>query len=119
MMPWNVIFHDDFSPEVDELDAEVQDELLAAVKLLEAFGPTLGRPHADTLKGSRHANMKELRFEAVGGIWRVAYAFDPRRRGVLLVGGDKAGGGGKRFYKALIEKADRRYDDHLKQLKRR
>jgi hypothetical protein len=118
-MPWNVIFHEDFSAEVFELDAEVRNELLAKAKFLEAFGPTLGRPHADTLKGSRHANMKELRFEAAGGVWRVAYAFDRLRRAVLLVGGDKSGVGEKRFYRALIEKADRRYDDHLKQLKRR
>ena len=62
-----VVFHPDFDPEFDALAPVVQDELLPQAKLLEAFGPTLGRPRADTLKGSRHANMKELRFTADGG----------------------------------------------------
>ncbi|HET6518328.1 MAG TPA: type II toxin-antitoxin system RelE/ParE family toxin [Geminicoccaceae bacterium] len=90
-MPWTVAFHEAFDPEFDRLDGEVQDELLAHAKLLEEFGPALGRPRADTLKGSRHANIKELRFEAAGGVWRVAFAFDPRRRAVVMVAGDKAG----------------------------
>jgi hypothetical protein len=60
---------------------EVQDAILARVILLEREGPQLGRPHADTLKGSRHTNMKELRCTARDGVWRIAYAFDPSRRG--------------------------------------
>ena len=63
----------------------VQDELLAHARLLEEFGPQLGRPHADTLNGSAHANMKELRFDADDGVWRLAFAFDPRRKAILLV----------------------------------
>ena len=59
------------------------NELLAHALLLEQFGPQLGRPRVDTLKGSRHANMKELRFDAAGGVWRVAFAFDPKRKAVL------------------------------------
>jgi len=115
-MPWEVIFHDDFSDEFERLDAAVQDELLAKARLLEAIGPDLRRPHADSLNGSRHPNMKELRFQAAGGIWRVAFAFDPQRRAILLAGGDKSGGSERRFYRLLIEKADRRYADHLKRL---
>ena len=87
------------------------------MRLLEEFGPTLGRPHADTLKGSSHANMKELRFRAEGGVWRVAFAFDPKRKAVLLVAEDKSGGSEKKFYKRLIDKADGRFDSHLKRLK--
>ena len=64
-----------------------------------SYGPQLGRPHADTLKGSKHANMKELRFEASDGEWRAAFAFDPERKAILLVAGDKSGGSEKRFYK--------------------
>lgn len=71
-----------FDPEFDAMAPKVQDELLAQAKPLEAFGPTLGRTQVDTLKGSRHANMKELRFTLHGGVWRVA--FDPKRRAVLL-----------------------------------
>lgn len=110
---WSVVFHDAFDPEFAELEPEVQDELLALAKVLEAFGPTLGRPHVDTLKGSRHANMKELRFSAAGGVWRVAFAFDPQRQAVLLVAGDKSGGSSRRFYTALVRKADDRFGSWL------
>jgi hypothetical protein len=77
---WEVDLHDDFVPEYHELHEDVQDELLALIELLEQFGPQLGRPRADTLNGSRHANMKELRFDAADGVWRFAFAFDPKRR---------------------------------------
>ena len=78
----------------------------------------LGRPHVDTLKGSRYSNMKELRFNAEDGVWRVAFAFDPERRAILLVAGDKSGSSERRFYRQLIRKADDRYDRHLKALDR-
>lgn len=112
-MPWPVETHDEFDPEFDALDAEVQDELLAMMGLLELFGPDLRRPHADTLNGSKHKNMKELRFAAVGGAWRAAYAFDPKRRGIVLAAGDKSGVSERRFYRRLIAKADKRFDDHI------
>ncbi len=117
-MNWIVRFDEAFDPEFDELPTDVQDELLAQARLLETFGPTLGRPRVDTLNGSRHANMKELRFDAEGGVWRVAFAFDPKRQAVLLVAGDKSGGSEKRFYKALIKKADERFDSHLARMKK-
>jgi hypothetical protein len=91
----------------------VQDELLAHIELLEQFGPLLGRPRVDTLNGSRHANMKELRFDAAGGVWRFAFAFEPKRRAIILCGGDKSGGSEKRFYRQLIDKADGRFDAHV------
>ena len=72
----------------------------------------------DTLNGSRHANMKELRFGAADGEWRVAFAFDPKRKAILLVAGDKSGVGEKRFYRQLIAKADNRFDAHLDRLKK-
>ena len=114
---WKVLFHEEFEAEFDALPGDVQDELLAHAKLLQQFGPQLGRPRADTLKGSRHANMKELRFDAADGVWRVAFAFDPHRKGILLVCGDKSGGSEKRFYRQLIEKADARFDAHLARVK--
>jgi hypothetical protein len=116
---WSVLFHPEFEPEFDQLDEDVQDELLAQANLLEASGPRLGRPRVDTLKGSAHANMKELRFEASDGVWRVAFAFDPEQHAVLLVAGDKSGRNEKRFYKRLIAKADERFNDHLETLKER
>ena len=116
-MSWDVRFDPAFDPDFDELAAEVQDELLAHARLLKEFGPTLGRPWVDTMKGSRHAKMKELGFYAAGGAWRVAFAFDPKRRAILLVAGDKSGSNERRFYKALIKKADERFDAHLARLK--
>ena len=95
------------------MSEELQDELLAHARLIEQFGPVLGRPTVDTLKASRHANMKELRFACRGAVWRIAFAFDPRRQAVLLVGGDKSGVDQRRFYRRLIELADRRYEEHL------
>lgn len=71
----------------------------------------------DTLKGSRYAKMKELRFSAVGGEWRVAFAFDPKRNAILLVAGDKSGGVERRFYRELIRKADERFDIHWMRLR--
>lgn len=114
-MTWTVILHDAFDPEFEALPAAVQDELLAQAGLLKAFGPALGRPRVDTLKGSVHANMKELRFSAADGEWRVAFAFDPKRRAVLLVAGDKSGGSQARFYRRLIAKADERFTDWIEE----
>ncbi|HEY4046814.1 MAG TPA: type II toxin-antitoxin system RelE/ParE family toxin [Acidobacteriaceae bacterium] len=116
-MKWTVVFHEEFEPEFDKLPAEVQDELYAEAGFVEKFGPETGRPHVDKLHGSDYANMKELRFEAVGGEWRVAFAFDPKRQAVLLVAGDKTGGSEKKFYKRLIDKADARFERHLEKLK--
>jgi hypothetical protein len=112
-MAWDVEIGDELDEEWNQLPVEVQDEILAHGKLLAQFGPALGRPRVDTLNGSRYANMKELRFDAAGGVWRVAFAFDPRRRGILLVAGNKSGVSEKRFYKQLIAKADARYEAHL------
>ena len=70
----------------------------------------------DTLNGSRHANMKELRFNVADGEWRLAFAFDPARKAVLLIAGDKSGGSARRFYRTLIRKADERFDRHLARL---
>jgi hypothetical protein len=112
-MSWTVSFAEEFEPEFDVLPQEVQDAILARALLLEREGPMLGRPHADTLTGSKHANMKELRCNAADGVWRIAFAFDPDRQAILLVGGDKSGGSEKRFYKSLIARADDRFDRHL------
>ena len=118
-MAWEVSFAREFNAEFDSFPIPVQDELLARAKVLETFGPSLGRPLVDTLSGSRHANMKELRFNASGGVWRVAFAFDPERQAILLVAGNKSGVSGHRFYRQLISEADTRYERHLKDLEDR
>ena len=115
-MSWRVQIAEEFEPEFFALQPEVQDAILTITRLLRQFGPQLGRPQVDTLNGSRHANMKEMRLSAAGGEWRVAFAFDPVRRAMLLVAGDKSGGSGRRFYRELIRKADERFDRHLARL---
>jgi hypothetical protein len=116
---WTVELAPEFEPEVRALAAEVRVELLAQARVIERFGPQAKRPRVDTLNGSKHANMKELRFDAGGGVWRVAFAFDPTRRAILLVAGDKSGHSEKAFYRRLIATADRRLDVHLERLRGR
>jgi hypothetical protein len=95
---WRVDSHTDFVSEFEALNEAVQDELLAHVPVLETFRPQLGRPRVDTLKGSRHSNMKELRFDASDGVRRFSFAFDPTRKAIVLCAGDKTGESEKRFY---------------------
>ena|SRR5438105_13817667 len=115
---WMVELAPEFEPELRELAAEVRIELLAQARVIEQFGPSAARPRVDTLKGSKYANMKELRFDAGGGVWRVAFAFDPARKAILLVAGDKSGGSVRVFYRRLIATADKRFGDHLEQFGR-
>jgi hypothetical protein len=108
-MAWRVEFHDAFLPEFEALAGPVQDALLAHLHRLQEFGPALGRPAVDTIKGSRIANLKELRFDADGGVWRVLFAFDGRRVAVLLTAGDKAGVAQAQFYRRLVATAETRW----------
>lgn len=85
-MAWNVALDDAFVTEFEAFPRDVQTALLAKARLLESFGPMLGRPHVDALKGSRRANMKELRFDAADGAWRAA--FDEKRSPIILVAAD-------------------------------
>ena len=114
---WEVIFADEFTPEFRLLPMAVQIEFLAHAKWIEHDGPRATRPRVNTLKGSVHSNMKEPRFEAADGVWRFAFAFDPKRRAIILVAGDKSGVSESRFYKRFISKADDRFKRHLAQPK--
>lgn len=116
-MRWTVLFHPDFEPEFTALPRPVRLELLGRLEVLATFGPTLGRPNVDTLRGSKFANMKELRFQ-LDGVWRFAFAFDPQRQGVVLVGGNKLGADQRAFYTALVRIADERFAKHVAELKR-
>jgi hypothetical protein len=111
---WAVEFHDEFLPEFMEFSDAVRGQVYSLIEMLMIFGPQLGRPHVDTLKGSKHSNLKKLRFRADDGAWRVAFAFDVRRKAILLVGGDKSGISQDRFYRDLIEIAERRFSNHQK-----
>jgi len=114
---WIVEIGDEFETEFYDLHEDVRTEILALTRFLQQFGPQLGRPGVDTLNDSRHANMKELRFSAADGEWRVAFAFDTKRKAILLVAGDKSDASEKRFYRELIRKADDRFDAHLARIK--
>jgi hypothetical protein len=107
-----VEFHPEFSREVHGFSDSVRREIYSLVGVLRKLGPQLGRPQVDTLKRSKHSNLKELRFRADNGAWRVAFAFDLHRRAILLVGGDKSGVSKDKFYRNLIDIADRRFDQH-------
>ena len=111
---WQVEYTDEFGQWWETLTLAEQASLEAGVRLLEQFGPHLARPYADTLKGSQHANMKELRTQSKGRPLRTFFAFDPRRCAILLIGGDKSGD--ERFYERMIPLADRLYDEYLEEL---
>lgn len=100
-------------------DADTRAAIAAAVRFLEVDGPQLGRPRADTLNGSKLANLKELRVSKGSEPVRCAYIFDPKRQAVLLCGGNKQGKSGKseeQFYKDLIKVAEAEYSKYLQQL---
>jgi len=115
-MSWNVEFTDEFFAWWESLTEAEQGDVDAGVRHLIDKGPQLGRPYVDSIHGSRHSNMKELRIQAKGNPLRTFFAFDPRRSAILLIGGDKTGD--KRFYDRMIPIADGLYDDYLEELKR-
>ena len=111
-MPWTVLFADAFVPEFQALAEDVQDAIRTYAAALAELGPQMGRPRADTLKGSSHSNMKELRPTVNKVEWRVAFAFDTKREAVLLAAVAK--GGDKTAYARLIATADKRFAEHLR-----
>ncbi len=113
---WEVEFTDEFGAWWNLLSEQEQESLVASVELLRELGPHLGRPHVDTIGGSRHSNIKELRTQHQGRPLRTLFAFDPRRCAILLIGGDKTGD--DRFYERMIPLADRLYDAHLETLEK-
>ena len=117
---WAVEFHPEFVAEYRDMDSEAKKAMLAAAGALKVVGPSGGRPLVGTLDNPKHPNMKELRYDAASGtqIWRAAFAFDPTRTAIVLVAGDKQGVAEEKFYKKLLEKANRRLDKHLNELKR-
>jgi hypothetical protein len=91
-----------------------QESVAYVIGLLESKGPALRYPHSSGVTGSKHAHLRELRIQHQGRPYRVLYAFDPRRKAILLLAGDKTGD--DRFYLKMVPKADRLYDEHLAQL---
>lgn len=104
---WAVDYTEEYEAWFDSLDEECKTSVASRVYLLEQFGPQLSRPYADTLKGSKYANLKELRASTSEHVLRVAFYFDVKRKAFLLCGGDKKGKDEKRFYKSLIQEAEK------------
>lgn len=112
---WNVEVTDEFFEWYESLTALQQSAVLLDIGVLERIGPSLGRPLVDSLKRSKHPNMKELRTIHRRRHLRTFFAFDPRRTAILLIGGDKSGD--KKFYQRMIPIADRLYDAYLAELR--
>ena len=105
---------------IDTLDDEEYDNVIAALEQLEEHGPVTRRPFVDTLEGSKHPNMKELRPRATkgGAHIRVLFAFDTQSRAIMLVAGDKAGNWA-RWYATSIPIADRLFTEHQEKLRKK
>jgi hypothetical protein len=113
-MEWSVEFTDEFEVWWDSLRIEEQEDVRASIKVLQQRGPSLGRPHVDSVAQSRYPNMKELRTQHAGRPYRTLFAFDPRRVAILLIGGDKTGN--NRWYDEFVPLADKIYAEHLKEI---
>jgi hypothetical protein len=111
---WTVEVSDEFAVWYGKLTEDEHESVNFSVDLLEEVGPFLGRPHVDTVRGSRHANMKELRVQHRGRPYRILFAFDPRRAAYLILGGDKTGD--ESWYQANVRKADETYSAHLREI---
>ena len=111
MANWDVEFTDEFEAWWNGLTPEEQESVAFYVGLLEAQGVTLGHPYSSKIAQSRHGRMRELRIQHQGRPYRVLYAFDPRRAGILLIGGDKTGD--DRWYERYVPVADALFDAHL------
>ena len=112
-MPWEIEVSDEFTRWYQSLSEQEIESVNFSVDLLEQAGPLLGRPHVDTLKGSRIPNLKELRVQHEGRPLRILFVFDPRRVGFLILGGDKTGDSA--WYVKFIPKAEEIYRRHLKE----
>lgn len=113
-MEWKIEYTDEFEEWWNTLNVDEQEAIAVSVGLLEKLGPSLPRPHSDTVKGSKFTNMKELRTQHAGEPYRTLYAFDPRRTAILLIGGNKTGV--KNWYTIYIPLADRIFTQHLKNI---
>lgn len=116
-MAWDVRFTEEFEGWFGEIDEDAQNDTQVLIRLLEDIGPRLPFPHSSGIEGSKHSHMRELRIQSKGRPIRVFYAFDPIRSAILLIGGDKTGD--KRFYDVFIPIADKLYDGHLVELKKK
>ena len=108
-MAWEVEVTDEYDAWFLDQSENGQASIRMKVELLHEYGPHLPRPHADTLKGSKLKNLKELRAQTESNIFRIAFIFNKERKAILLLGGDKKGKNEKSFYRNLIKQAEEIY----------
>ena len=111
---WEVEYTDEFGEWWDTLDEAEQNAIAYSVRLLQSKGPLLKFPHSTDVRQSRHGSMRELRSQCQGQPYRTFYAFVPRRKAILLIGGNKTGD--DRFYDVMVPIADKIYDNYLKEI---
>ncbi len=111
---FNILRTEEFIEWFKEIDAIAKKDIFIAIEVLSHLGPSLGRPHVDTLKGTKVSNLKELRIRSNGRPFRIIFVFDPKRNAVLLIGGNKAQK--KDFYEKIIKKAEKIYFQYLSEL---
>lgn len=110
-MAWEIVLVEEFEAWIKSLERAQSTRINAHIALLAEYGPNLGRPHVDVFKGAKIGNLKELRVQISGDPWRILFAFDPARRAILLVGGNKRGDA--RWYEVNIPIAEKRLARHL------
>lgn len=115
-MRWEVEATDQWVEWFSGLADDQREAHAAVIDLLGEHGPTLGRPSAAQIEGSKLHNLKELR-TSKGGQLRTLFIFDPRSTAILLVGGDKTGHW-KQWYAEAIPVAEALYDEYLKELRK-
>ena len=114
--PWAVVATEEFEEWMMSLTDKQYVATKRAINQLEQDGPALGRPYVDTIRNSRFKNMKELRVSSQGTL-RVLFAFDPERRAVLLLGGDKSKDSRwNDWYVRAIRRADELFEEHLRKM---
>jgi hypothetical protein len=111
---WEVEYTNEFENWWESLNEDEQDAIAYSIGLLESEGPLLKFPYSSDVRQSRHRNMRELRSQYAGNPYRTFYIFDPKRTAILLIGGEKTGD--DRFYEAMVPKADKIYDEYLKEI---
>lgn len=113
---WIIDRTEEIAEWIKNLDEDAKEAIFKSLLILQEIGPSLGRPYVDTIKESKHKNMKELRIQNRQRLFRILFAFDPGRKAILLIGGDKRGD--KLFYKKMIPIADTLFDEHMKKWRR-
>lgn len=110
---WQVIFHPAVQDWLDQQSQQVRTRFDQCATLLRTSGPTLGRPLVDSVKGSNFKNLKELRVQSgAGSSVRALFIFDPQRRAIVLIVGDKSGEWNS-WYEKNIPLAETRYREYL------